>query len=151
MGNEHSQDLLSAYSKNQLIGASAWARILGIIGFVFAGLLVCLALFVMSGGMGSIMGANMPEGATTQMLGKSGMVVGLLYLLIAGIYFLMSWWTYRFGTEIKKGIMQNDPEEVGSSFHNLKNYFQAYGILTMIGVGIMFLSLLSVLMIGFFN
>ena len=48
MDNEHSQDLLSAYSKNQLIGASAWARILGIIGFVFAGLLVCLALFVMS-------------------------------------------------------------------------------------------------------
>lgn len=62
MDKEHSQDLISAYSKNQLIGASAWARILGIIGFVFAGLLVCLALFVMSGGMGSIMGANMPEG-----------------------------------------------------------------------------------------
>lgn len=151
MDNGHNQELLSAYSKNQLVGASAWARILGITGFVFAGLLACLALFVMSGGMGSIMGANMPEGAATPMLGKSGMIIGLLYLLIAGIYFLMSWWTYRFGTEIRTGIMQNDPEEVGSALNNLKNYFQAYGILTMIGVGIMFLSLLSVLMVGFFN
>jgi hypothetical protein len=145
-------ELLTPESKNHLSSAGTWARLLGVLGFVLTGFIVVMALVMILGGsfftdfMASTGGEDLPEG-----MGSAGTFAGLLYLVIGAIYFLISWWIYRFGNEIKYGLTTSSPEHLTSAFNNLKNYFQAFGILSLIGVCFMLIGILGVLLIGFFK
>lgn len=145
-------ELLSPESKNHLSSAGTWARLLGILGFIFTSFILIMALVMMLGGsfftdLMARSGENeMPEG-----MSGLGTFAGMLYLVIGAIYFLISWWTFRFGTEIKYGLTANSPEHLTSAFNNLKNYFQAYGILSLIAVCFMLMGVLGILMVGFFK
>jgi len=152
MDQENNPELLTPESKNHLTSAGTWARLLGILGFVFTGFILIMALFMIFGGsflsefMASTGGEEMPEG-----MGGVGAFAGLLYLVIGAIYFLISWWIYRFGNEVKYGLTTNSPEHLTSAFNNLKNYFQAFGILSLLGVCFMLMGVLGILLVGFFK
>ena len=144
-------ELLNNDSKNHLASAGTWARLLGILGFIFTAFILIAALVMIfaSSSLDRILAESSNEefpGVT----GGLGIFTGLLYLVIGGIYFLISWWTFRFGNEIREGLMTHSPEHVAAAFNNLKNYFQAYGVLTLVAVGFMMLSVLGVMLIGFF-
>ncbi len=144
-------ELLNNNSKNHLASAGTWARLLGILGFIFTAFILIAALVMIfaSSSLDRILAESSNEefpGVT----GGLGIFTGLLYLVIGGIYFLISWWTFRFGNEIREGLMTHSPEHVAAAFNNLKNYFQAYGVLTLVAVGFMMLSVLGVMLIGFF-
>lgn len=152
MDQEPLAELLTPESKNHLSTAGTWAKLLGVLGFVFTGFIVLMALMLILGGsflnefMANSDQAEMPAG-----MAGMGTFAGLLYLVIGAIYFLISWWTYRFGNEIKYGLTTSSPEHLASAFNNLKNYFQAFGILTLIAVCFMLIGILGVLMVGFFK
>lgn len=144
-------ELLNNDSKSHLASAGTWARLLGILGFIFTAFILIAALVMIfaSSSLDRILAESSNEefpGVT----GGLGIFTGLLYLVIGGIYFLISWWTFRFGNEIREGLMTHSPEHVAAAFNNLKNYFQAYGVLTLVAVGFMLLSVLGVMLIGFF-
>jgi hypothetical protein len=155
MDSDLHQDLLTPDSKNHLVAAGSWARFIGIIGFVFTAFFGCLSLALIFGGsalMSAISAASAEQDSPAAGLMKgSGMLIGLLYLIITAIYFLISWWTYKFGTEIKQGLRESSPEYITSAMSNLKNYFQAYGVLTLIALSIMVFSMLTVMMVGYFH
>ena len=141
---------LSPYSKNQLLDASWWGRLVGIAGFVFSGILALVALMVMSGGS-TINAILKPTSTGNEVDNKQFIFYGLIYLLLAGFYFLMSWWVFRFGSEIRHGLLQNKNEEIDSSFNNLKNYFQALGIMTLLGLGVTAIAVLGMLTLVYFS
>jgi hypothetical protein len=144
-------ELLNHDSKNHLATAGTWARLLGILGFIFTAFIFLAALMMLLGG--SYLNRFLAESSSEEFPGMArglGTFTGLLYLVIGGIYFLISWWTFRFGNEIREGLMTHSPEHVAAAFNNLKNYFQAYGVLTLVAVGFMLLSVLGVMLIGFF-
>ncbi|MEO5582723.1 MAG: hypothetical protein ABIR66_08525 [Saprospiraceae bacterium] len=153
MESDQDQDLLSIDSKNHLVTAGSWARFIGIMGFVFTAFFGLLSILLITGGpaMMSMIAAANPEATSSGFLKGSTVFIGLLYLIITAIYFVISWWTFKFGTEIKQGLRENDPDVVTSSLGNLKNYFQAYGVLTLIAVTLLVFSVLTMLMVGFFH
>ncbi|HNR07554.1 MAG TPA: hypothetical protein PKM27_09585 [Saprospiraceae bacterium] len=144
-------ELLNHDSKNHLATAGTWARLLGILGFIFTAFIFLAALMMLLGG--SYLNQFLAESSGEEFPGMArglGTFTGLLYLVIGGIYFLISWWTFRFGNEIREGLMTHSPEHMAAAFNNLKNYFQAYGVLTLVAVGFMLLSVLGVMLVGFF-
>lgn len=144
-------ELLNHDSKNHLATAGTWARLLGILGFIFTAFIFIGALVMLFGS--SYLNQFLAESSGEEFPGMArglGTFTGLLYLVIGGIYFLISWWTFRFGNEIREGLMTHSPEHVAAAFNNLKNYFQAYGVLTLVAVGFMLLSIFGVMLIGFF-
>lgn len=156
MDSDLHEDLLTPDSKNHLVAAGSWARFIGIIGFIFTAFFGCFSLVLIFGGSAlmsaiSAVSTTDPESPAAGLMKGSGMFVGLLYLIITAIYFVISWWTYRFGTEIKQGLRESSPEHITSAMGNLKNYFQAYGVLTLIALSIMIFSMLTVFMVGFFH
>lgn len=151
MEQDTQTELLNNDSKNHLASAGTWARLLGILGFIFTAFILFAALMMLFGG--SYLDRLLSESSNEEFPGVAGGLgtfTGLLYLVIGGIYFLISWWTFRFGNEIREGLMTHSPEHVAAAFNNLKNYFQAYGVLTLVAVGFMMLSVLGVMLIGFF-
>ena len=151
MDQDTPAELLNLDSKNHLAAAGTWARLLGILGFIFTAFIFIAALVMLFGA--SYLNQFLAESSSEEFPGMTrglGTFTGLLYLVIGGIYFLISWWTFRFGTEIREGLMTHSPEQVAAAFNNLKNYFQAYGVLALVAVGFMLLSVLGVMLIGFF-
>ena len=48
-------------------------------------------------------------------------ICGVLYLFMAAVYFLISWWSYKFGVEVAIGLRENNYEALESASANLKS------------------------------
>ena len=109
-----------------------WARFLGIVGFILSGLLVIVAIFA-----GTLIGKMMQAGpysnAGTANLG--GGFITVIYLIIAGISFLMSLLVFRFGTRTRNALLSTDQGSLNAGLGSLKIMFRVYGIVTIIYLG----------------
>ena len=117
---------VSGVSIEYIETAAKWARFLAIVGFVFIGLFVLVALI-----MGSFM-ANSP-------LNEAGIPIGFLsglYIAMSALYFFPTLYLYRFATKALRAIRSDNNTELTESFMNLRNMFRFVGILTAIVIGI---------------
>ena len=118
-----------------LLETAKWSKFLSIVGFVFIGIMILVALFI-----GSIMGtafSAMPMDDT--MPYSSGIFTGMMtgiYLFLALLYFFPTLYLYRFSTQVKTAIHTNSQEELTQSFSNLKSMFKFWGIFTAVTIGI---------------
>lgn len=110
---------------NFLRETAKWAKFLSIVGFVMMGLFVIMGVFfsAMIGGMG---------GAAA---GLGGGFLGLVYVAMAALYFFPILYLYRFSTQIKTAIDNNDQGFLSSAFSNLKSCYKFLGILMAIILG----------------
>lgn len=129
LGSSSPQGGLSSEDKSYLETAAKWAKFLGIVGFVFTGLIV-LAAFGMFA-MGSALSSAIPEGRGI-MGSIIGPGVGLMYLALATPHFFISLYMYNFADKTKKALSSNNSEVLTEAFKNLKNYFRLMGILVLI-------------------
>ena len=105
-----------------------WANFIAIVGFVFLGLFVVLALL-----MSTMMSAFMQD-----IPGGMPMPVGLIstfYILMAIIGFFPILYLYRFAQNTKVALRSNDQENLTIAFQNLKSHYKFYGILMAILLG----------------
>jgi uncharacterized membrane protein len=103
-------------------------KFLSIVGFVLCGLLVILALFV-----GTIMGTAFSQLEGAGMVGGGmSIMVTIIYLLIAALYFFPCLYLFRFSTKMKKALNESNQAELTSSFENLKSCFKFMGIMTIV-------------------
>lgn len=126
-------------AKSHLLDGARWAKFLAIVGFIFLGLFVLLALFtsmVISNVNSSLLG------------GMSGIGIFLFYLIIAAINFYPCLALYRFASKIKPALQTMNREQFNASLANLKSLFQYLGILTIISLGLVGLSLIVSIVIG---
>ena len=111
--------------KTDLDSASKWANFMAIMGFIGTA-------FVLLSGISIILfGVLTPSSRALENFPLSSMffpIMGLLYVLIAVLYFFPSLYMYRFAGKLKKALATNLQEELVESFSNLKKWFKFIGI-----------------------
>ena len=113
---------LNQQSREFLNEAAKWATILSIIGFISIGLLI-----IMSFSIGSIM-ASLPNSN----LGVSTQLISMVYLIIAGVYFIPIYFLYQFGVKTKKALEANDTDLLTFGLKKLKSHYKFIGIVMII-------------------
>lgn len=130
------QFTINSEIKDYLLETSKWGKLLAIVGYVGIGLLILAGIAVMVGFsiFKSISDINFPMGA-----------LGLVYVLIAVLYFFPVNYLYRFSVQVKQGLNLNNEQSVVSGFGNLKSLFKFMGIFTIVILSIYGLMLIIVL------
>ena len=113
--------------KGYLLETAKWGQFLAIMGYIFVGLMVIIA-FVF------ILASKYFPGLNTN--GSFTLGFGALYLLLSGLYMIPVTYLYRFSTQVKHGLINQDEINVEESFKKLKSLFKFSGILTIVLIGI---------------
>ncbi len=98
-----------------LLETSRWGKLLAIVGYVSITLLVLLALFIMFGfsQISSLAATAFPF-----------RFMGVIYMLIALLYYFPTNYLYKFSVQIKVGVNSNDTSTIAHAFQNLKSLFK---------------------------
>jgi hypothetical protein len=109
-----------------------WASFLSVMGFIFCGIFLVIALFI--GTVFSYLGrvspaySNFPQGGFG--------LISVFYIAMDVLYFFFPFYLYRFADRVKKGVIFNDSFNVTEALSNLKSFFKLWGIVTIIFVGL---------------
>lgn len=125
-----------------------WATFLSIMGFIFIGFLVlgALAMFAMGGAMGASDMQGMGGMGMMGMLG--GATLGIIYLVIALLYFFPVMYLFKFASNAKKALSSNNTDQLTTSIENLKSHYKFMGILTIIGIVFYFIIFIVAIVAG---
>ena len=123
-----------------------WATFLSIVGFIFIGFMVlgAVGMFAMGSTFSSMGGAS-PMGAMG-MLG--GATLGVIFLLMAVLYFFPVMYLYKFAANAKEALNSNNTERLTVAFENLKSHYKFVGILTVIGMAFYLLMIIFSVVAG---
>lgn len=129
---------LSGEIKGYLKEAAKWAKFLGIVGFVYLGLIIIMLV-----GFGSFLsmfagGADMGGGDSTAVSIGVFFYVALIFVMI----FFPSYFSYLFGTKMQAALENESNTEITESFKNLKSNYKFWGILTLINIILSIISML---------
>lgn len=144
---EQSQNLISydlhvdTETHLHLKETAMWAKFLGVIGFIFSGLVLLGALFA-----GTLIAALMKSSPyniyrNTAAPGMEGLIT-FVYLVLAFIGFIISLFIFRFGSKTKTALLHNDQLSLNTGLKNLKYVFRFYGIIMAIYIGFIALALI---------
>lgn len=119
---------VSSEIKDYLHTTAKWGKFLAVVGFVVTGFIVMAALSVglFFGTLGSILFPGMPDS------GFIGVGLGLLYALLAVIYFFPAWYLFQFSTKMMLAVRNDDQEFFTIGFKNMKSLFRFLGIATLV-------------------
>ena len=109
--------------ENYIKETARWGKFLAIVGYVVLGILLLLA-FVMMFGLSALSKFG------GQKLFPIG--IGLVYILLAGLYYIPVTYLYRFSVKAAQAVENNDEEEYMAAFQNLKSLFKFLGIFTIV-------------------
>jgi len=98
-----------------------WAKFLSIVGFVGMGLMV-LSGIVMSITMSSVM--------------PGGLAIGLVYVVMAVVYFFPILYLFKFSNDLKEALDCNNNSQLDLALENLKSHYKFIGIFTIVIFGI---------------
>ncbi|MFI1743149.1 hypothetical protein [Thalassobellus sediminis] len=114
-----------------------WAYFLSILGFVGIA-------FMIIGGVGVSLytGLNQFGGNTAYGLGYSA-GIGLVYVILALIYFFPVIYLFKFSVKMKKALKSINNEDFKNAFLNLKSHYKFMGIFTIVIISIYFFILVG--------
>ena len=116
----NSELTISSQTKDYLQEAGKWAYFLSIAGFVGLGLMLLGGLVAM------FAGAAIP-GAGGQMS-----VFGIVYLIMAALYFFPTYYMFLFAQKIKAACLATSQADLDAGIENLKSFFKFVGIFTIV-------------------
>jgi len=117
-----------------LKGASPWLRFVGIVGFIFLGI-VLVGLLVAIIGFDSL--------SNSLGMGSFTSFVFVIYLPTLVIMFFLVFFTYRFGKRIQAYLHTGDSAYLEDAFKNNKSYWTLTGVLYIIALAGFALALLG--------
>lgn len=138
---EQQQLALNNDAKYYLYESGRWANFLGIVGFIACFFLVLVAVFIMS--MPAVFQKVMPDMSSYAVPGGSAisLVFGLVYIVMAIVYFFPSLYLYQYGIKIKHSLNHDQQGDFVRALSDLKSLFKFWGVLTIIILSIYFLLL----------
>jgi len=140
--NQNLFDLQIDHQSNSYLSEAAkWGKFLAIMGFIFCGLLVIVALFA-----GTLM-ASMMSGFGGNDAASTGAAVGggvltFVYIVYALIYFFPCLYLFNFSSKMQAALRANQQDALNTSFRNLKACFKFLGILMIIMLAFMVLGII---------
>ncbi len=141
--NQNLFDLqIDQQSNSYLNEAAKWGKFLAIMGFIFCGLFVIIALFA-----GTFMASMMQGGFGGTDVGgpgaaMSGVFISVVYIVIALVYFFPCLYLFNFSSKMQIALRSNQQETLNTSFRNLKSCFKFMGILMIIGLAFWVLAII---------
>lgn len=132
---------LSDEAMSYLTEISGWGRFLAIAGFVGMGLMVLAGL---------LFGLFYSSLGTREKLPFHPEFFGLIYFVLAMIYFFPLLYLYRFSTKVKVAVQSKDEETLTYAFQNLKSHYKYLGIMVVILLALYGLMFVGGLVAGFF-
>lgn len=134
--NESAKDFLKETAK--------WAYFLSILGYIGIGFIVFAALF--AGTLFSAMGKVNPA---MGMMGSSfGIVMAVVYLLIAALYFFPVYYLNKFASNAKAAFHNKDSETLTTSLGYLKSHYKFIGIMTLVIFSLYLLMFVGMIVTG---
>jgi len=124
---------ITSESRMYLAETAKWAKFLAIVGFVFLGIMVLFGLFfsTIMGGMMAGFGDEASAGAINAM----GGFMGIMYVVIALIYFFPCYYLLKFANQTKAALANNDTHTLTDAFKNHKSVYKFMGIFMIIILG----------------
>ena len=105
-----------------------WAMFFSVLAFIGLGILIIA---------GIVMTFSMSMLSSAETLGAvSGIVVAIVFVIIAVLYFFPFLYLYRFSVHTKSSLAQSDANELTFALKNLNAHFTFFGVLTLIVLGI---------------
>ncbi len=123
--------------KYNLAEAAKWAKFMGIIGMIMVVLMILGGLAFMT------IGSQMLDSAQIPGLPVEGAAFGIIYIIIAALYFYPTWTLLKFGTQTRLGIKNENQAQFNEGLSSLKNCFKFVGILTVIVIAIYVLAMVA--------
>ena len=121
---------LNESAKKFLNEAAKWAYFLSILGYIGIGFIVLVAIF--AGAIFTKIGSMMP----IEQMGILGSVLGIImtvvYLMIAAVCFFPIYYLQRFASNLKTALKDNNSETLTNSFEYLKSHYKFIGIFALI-------------------
>ena len=134
---------LNSEIKSYLLETAKWGKLLAIMGFIGMAFLILVGL-VMAIGLSAFSGM-----AST---GLPLAIMGVLYIVIAVIYYFPVSYLFKFSTKMKKGLTSNEQQTVTEGFENMKSLYKFLGILTIVVLSIYVIAIIiAVPMLMFFK
>lgn len=124
--NQNSSTLmLNDYIKGYIIEISKWAKFLSILGFIGLGFMMIASIIMLFAGsmIDSYSNSSNPLGAG---------IVGIIYLVMAALYFFPILYLFKSSVSLKNGILSNDEMTLTDGFQNLKSHYKFIGIFTIV-------------------
>lgn len=125
-------------SLRHLEEARKWAMFIAILGFIGVGMLVLVALF--SGTALAFLGDDFVSPAL-------GIGIGILYLLIAVLYFFPVYYLFNFSGKAKKAVKESDSKSLAESMKFLKSHYKFLGIMAIVML-VLYPILIAILVLG---
>ncbi len=125
---------LTPLALTQLNQTRKWTRFLAIVGFVFTGLIVLIAIISLTLNKSGLV----PFGA--------GIAGALPLLIMAGLYFFPVLYLHRYSILSKQAIDNNDSSLMEEALIFQKKFFKFIGVLAIIILAIWTLALFSMIM-----
>ncbi|MDX8340223.1 DUF5362 family protein [Draconibacterium sp. IB214405] len=119
-----------------LHSAGKWSQFLAILGFISTGFMILAGITM------SIVTAFIPSEA--DIFPFPMFLVGFIYIIFAGIYFLPIFYLFRFSNSIKQAIALKKQDQLSTAFNNLRAHYKTFGIIVIV-----FMCLYPVIIIGF--
>jgi hypothetical protein len=117
-----------------------WTMFFAILGFIFLGIMLVFGLLfgtfmsAFTSKMSGMSGMEGMEGVQTAKAvgGFAGIMMFVIMLICAVIYFFPLLYLFRFSKHIKNGVANLDANQLQLGFKNLKSYWMYIGILMII-------------------
>ncbi|MBI1288792.1 MAG: hypothetical protein GC178_14585 [Flavobacteriales bacterium] len=113
--------------RTYLAETGKWGKFIGIVGFVFIGLIVFAGLAI------TIMGNSFP-GSEDRPINMG--VFGIVYIIMGIIYLFPTLYLYRFSSKVVDAVKHLDTMGLEAAFMNLKSLFKFFGVFTAIVMGL---------------
>jgi len=121
------QLIVTENMRSYLYDMAGWTKFLGIIGFIFSGLMIIMAV-----GMGAIFStfSQMPG---MEMYGGLGSGVFTFIMVLYALLFLYpSLMLFSYAVKAKQGVLYADQLSLETGIRKLKSFFKFYGIMMII-------------------
>jgi hypothetical protein len=117
-------------AKANFITIGKWVKFLGIMGFISVGFLAILALIMIIGG------------STVSLGGEQMMLIGFLYLVIAGVYIYPALYLVRTSKHLSEAFNRDSQSSFELGVENMKSFFKFVGIFTIVVISLYILMIL---------
>jgi hypothetical protein len=109
--------------------SAKWTMFLSIVGFIFIGLML------IGGAIMTVSLAAIPDDPAFGGINPFGAVknfIGIIYLVMAAIYFFPVLYLYKYSKGVKEALNFNNSEVLAEALQNLKSHYKFIGILTIV-------------------
>jgi hypothetical protein len=116
--------------------SAKWSLFLAIMGFIGIGFMIIAAIFI-----SSIMG-ELPDNGNPVLALKG--FIGVIYIVLAALYFPPVYYLFKYATDMKTALQNQDSTEVGDALNYLKSHHRYLGISIIVVISLYFLMIIGV-------